>query len=327
MPKLSRLLLITFFGCLAAAQSPQRTGVIVVANSADSTASIIAAYSLRVLATLPTGPSPHEVTISSDGKTAFVANTGSTLPGGKSVTVINLSTLKVARTIDLPECSPHDLTVNRNTTLLWATCIPLRRGILEVNLKTNATLFYPTGEDGGWMLEVSPDDKHIYVGNLEGGSVSIIERATNTARTVRLAAGQMIVEPSADGKEVWTSNFNNGEVTILDPASARVVGTVTQKIPGAARLRFLPDQRTLLVVANKSISVVDRKSRQLNRTIPLEQDGKCIALSRDGRFAWVTNPDHNSITLVDLKAERVLNTIPVGNKPDGIAWSAIKPKN
>ena len=307
---------------LSAVPQPRTpAGVVVVANTADSTVSLIAGDTHRVLATLPAGQGPHEVAVSRDGRLAFVANSGPTTHPGHTVTVIDVAARAVQRTINLPECHPHDVAVSRDSTLLWVTCHPVRRGILEVNLETNSNTFFPTGEDGGWMFRPSADEKSLFVANLEGGSVSLIDRASRAVRTVRLADGQMIVEPAADGTEVWTSNLKNGKVAILDPRTARIVGTIPEPIVGAGRVRFLPNQRAVLVVGEKEIAVIDRRTRKIARTVPLAAGAKCITLSHDGRLAWVTNPENQSVTLLDLTTGDVVDKVIVGHEPDGIAWA------
>src|SRR5690349_23054522 len=78
-------------------------GTIVASNMRDNTATIIDAASGKVLATVPTGEAPHEVATTHDGKWAVVSNYGNRERPGNSLTVIDLTTLAVARTIDLGE--------------------------------------------------------------------------------------------------------------------------------------------------------------------------------------------------------------------------------
>ena len=68
-------LLLMFALALAAsarAQVPGLTGTLVVTNKKPSMATIVDVASGRTLATLPTGPTPHEVVLSSDGALAVI---------------------------------------------------------------------------------------------------------------------------------------------------------------------------------------------------------------------------------------------------------------
>ena len=87
---------------------PGPRGTLVTSNMNDNTASIIDVASNHVLATLPTGHAPHEVAISRDGRWAVVSNYGVQDHPGNSLTVIDLTRVAVARTIDLGEYKrPH----------------------------------------------------------------------------------------------------------------------------------------------------------------------------------------------------------------------------
>jgi DNA-binding beta-propeller fold protein YncE len=64
---------------------------------------------MKILGKVPTGDSPHEVVLSADGRTAFVANYGAQTPGS-SLSVIDLETKKELRRVDLsPLLRPHGL--------------------------------------------------------------------------------------------------------------------------------------------------------------------------------------------------------------------------
>src|SRR5687767_3665899 len=73
-------------------------GTLVVTNKKPSTATSVDVASGRALATLPTGTTPHEVVLSSDGALAVITDYGGPR---RTLTVIDVPALKVARTIDL----------------------------------------------------------------------------------------------------------------------------------------------------------------------------------------------------------------------------------
>ena len=74
--------------------------VLVALNKADSTLAIIDPAEMKILGKVPTGDSPHEVVLSSDGKTAFVANYGAQTPGS-SLSVVDTEARKELRRVDL----------------------------------------------------------------------------------------------------------------------------------------------------------------------------------------------------------------------------------
>ena len=66
---------------LLAAQST--TGRLLVLNKEDATLAIVDPASGKVLGRVPTGDGPHELVVSTDGKTAFASNMA---PGRRRVT-------------------------------------------------------------------------------------------------------------------------------------------------------------------------------------------------------------------------------------------------
>src|SRR5215217_8434442 len=63
--------------------------VLVALNKAEGSLTIIDPKDMKVLGKVPTGDNPHEVVLSADGRTAFVANYGAQTPGS-SLSVIDL---------------------------------------------------------------------------------------------------------------------------------------------------------------------------------------------------------------------------------------------
>src|SRR5688572_33148106 len=74
--------------------------VLVALNKADSTLAIIDPGEMKIVGKVVTGDSPHEVVLSADGKTAYVANYGAQTPGS-SFSVIDIATAKELRRVDL----------------------------------------------------------------------------------------------------------------------------------------------------------------------------------------------------------------------------------
>ena len=55
--------------------------------------------------------------------------------------------------------------------------------------------------------------------------------------------------------------------------------------------------------------------------MPLGAGPKVLALSGDGARAFLTNPDDNSVSVVDIVNGKPLGTFPTGARPDGIGWA------
>jgi DNA-binding beta-propeller fold protein YncE len=319
--RLSRLIGAALLGLYIA--SPAAAGVLVVAYNGEARAALVDADSYKILATLPTGPGPHEVRVSRDGRYAYVAISGGGPGGarGNSVTVLDLKRRRVKANLDLGSySSPHDVRVSRDGRRVWVVCAPAQT-ILELEADSGKLLkTYKTNQAGSWFLEVTPDERKIYTPNLEGKSVSVIDRATGATKVIPFEAEVYGIDITPDGRQVWVSGPG---VAVIDTARDEVVARLKTFEPSTGRVRLTPDGRKAVVgsdAANK-VSVFDVRTRQLVAEIETGAKHKVIAVSGDGRRAFLTNPDDDSVTVVDLALGRQVATFRTGRKPDGIAWA------
>jgi len=108
MRPLAVTLAFAFAGLLAAADTPALT--LIVGNKAENSLAIVDPADGKVLGRVATGMGPHEVVVSADGKTAFVANYGTGPAPGNTLSVIDLMTQREIRKFDLsPLSRPHGL--------------------------------------------------------------------------------------------------------------------------------------------------------------------------------------------------------------------------
>ena len=101
---------ITAFGNYQQVDPTAEGGVLLVTNKSGNTLSIIDPATGQELKRLDTGPSPHEVAVTPDGRLAFVANYGA-----NSLTVVDVPEQTVVGLVDLGEHSrPHGLVVSKD---------------------------------------------------------------------------------------------------------------------------------------------------------------------------------------------------------------------
>ena len=93
--------------CLVFAENTPSNALLVLSKT-DKTLAIVNPANLKIIAKMPSGPDPHEVVASADGKLAFISNYG----GGayNSITVVDLIEQKTLGPVDLgPLRGPHGL--------------------------------------------------------------------------------------------------------------------------------------------------------------------------------------------------------------------------
>ncbi|HTF38358.1 MAG TPA: YncE family protein, partial [Blastocatellia bacterium] len=95
---------------LTSSASGSDHGSLLVLNKSESTLAIIDPATLKVLARVPTGEAPHELTASADGRFAFVCNYGTAERPGNTISVIDIASRKEVKRVDLGSLlRPHGI--------------------------------------------------------------------------------------------------------------------------------------------------------------------------------------------------------------------------
>jgi YVTN family beta-propeller protein len=309
---------------VAQAQLPGLTGTLVVTNKTPATATVIDVASGRALATLPTGQGPHEVALSSDGRTAVVTDYGGP-GGGKTLTVIDVPALRVARTIDLGDYRrPHGVAFLPGDSLVAVTSEASQHVVL-VNPHAGAVRrAIPTRHAGSHMLGVTRDAARIYTGDIGSNTVSELDvRAGAYVRSVDVPGQPEAINVTPDGAEVWVGSNATGKVSVVDTRTGAVT-TAAEGFGWPYRVLFTPDVRTVFVpdLRREELRVLDRASRrELARLSFAGAAPQGIAITPDGRHVFQSLSAQGRVAIVDVATRAVVGHVPAGETPDGVAYS------
>jgi DNA-binding beta-propeller fold protein YncE len=300
------------------------SGTIVVTNKAAASASIIDVASGRTHVTLPTGQGPHEVAMASDGGTAIVTNYGAQTPGN-TLTVIDVSGLRVARTIDLGEHRrPHGIAFLPGDSLVAVTS-EVSRHVVIVNVAAGAIRkAIPTEHAGSHMLAFGARADRIYTGDIASNTVSELDVTAGTyVRSFDVPREPEAIGMPADGLEVWIGSNAEGKVSVVDPAT----GTVTTAAEGFGwpyRIVFTPDGKTVLMpdLRGEALRIVERAGfREITRIGFAGAAPQGIAITPDGRFAFLSLSQQNRVAQIDLTSYEVVRHLETGASPDGVVYA------
>jgi DNA-binding beta-propeller fold protein YncE len=297
--------------------TPRSTGMVAVALSGQDSVVLFDAMTLERLATVPVGHNPHEIAVSPDGGTGYVANANDT-----TVTVLHAGPEpRVAATWPLPDSiRVHDVAVSPDGRTVWAASGE-RSVVLELDAGSGAVRRrFAIDRAGGWMVEPPGPLAALVIANLEGGAVTLLDPASGVQRVFAGSEGEIDAAPTRDGREVWSVNFRDDSLTVFGVRSGRTVGRYLSGRE-AGRVIFTPDGRTALTVNGGDATVVafDVATHVRQASVTVAPGPKVIALSRDGRRAYVTHPERGALTLIDVPSLTVLRSVPVPGTPDGVA--------
>jgi YVTN family beta-propeller protein len=306
-----------------AAAAAQPSGTLVVTNKTPSTATIIDVSGNRVLATLPTGAGPHEVAISSDGRLAVVTDYGG--PPRRTLTVIDVPGLRVARTIDLDQyTAPHGIVFLPGDSLVAVTS-EATRNVLIVNVVAGVVRrAITTGEAGSHMVGVTADGRRAYTGNIGSSNVSELDLETGqVTRRFAVPAQPEAINVTPDGKEVWVGSNTTGVVSVVDLATGGV-SAAAEGFGWPYRVLFTPDSRTVLLpdLRREELRFVERASKREVARLSFAGGGpQGIAITPDGRFVFQSLSREGRVAIIDAAGRKVLGYLAAGETPDGVVYT------
>lgn len=247
-----------------------------------------------VIASMPVGTRPRGVRVSADGKTVFVALSGS------------------------PRCPP---------TMPDEECAKLKTdkskdGIAMVDAATRKVIKVLPGGSDPETFDISRDGATLFVSNEDAGTASIVDIASGRIRaTVKVGKEPEGVRLHPDGKTVWVTGETDHNLTILDTGTGKVLGQI--KVGKRPRdLAFTPDGSRAYVTSevDGTVWVVDVAQRKSTKVIPMPEGSKPMGVvsSADGKRIYVSNGRGKTVSVIDAAADSVIQSIEVGQRPWGI---------
>lgn len=292
---------------------------------------IVDPATLKVVGRVPSGPDPHEVAVSEDGKVAYISNYG----GGAlhTITPVDLVHQKALPIIELgPLTGPHGLQFAGGK--LWFTA----EGAKVIGSYDPAAgqvdWVLGTGQNRTHMIFVSADLQHLITSNVSSGSMTFIEKSTvrrgpgppradwdETVVAVGNGAEGFDVTPG--GGQVWAANAQDGTISIIDAATKKVIQTLDANVRGANRLKFTPDGKLVLVstLGGPELAIFDAATRQSVKRVNIGHGAAGILMQPDGSRAYVACTPDDYVTIIDLKTLAVTGHLEAGKQPDGLAWA------
>ena len=325
---ISAFVMCAAMGLLAVQTPPAASGSLLVLAKSDQTLSVVDPSTFKVLGRVPSGPDPHEVAVSSDGRIAYIANYNG---GGNIITPVDLVQMKALTPIDLgPLRAPHGLTFVGGKLWFTAEAAKVIGSYDPATSKVDWVL--GTGQNRTHMIFVSPDLSRIVTSNVSSATMTIIEKSATGGRgggpqmdwnetVVAVGRGAEGFDVSPDGKQIWAANAQDGTVSIIDVATKTVIDTLAANVNGANRLKFTPDGTRVFVssLGGADLAILDAVTRKDVKRLKIGRAAG-IEMQPDGARAYVACTPADYVAVIDLKTLEVIGRIEAGRQPDGLAW-------
>src|SRR4051812_36516545 len=291
-----------------------------------------------VEATFPVGKRPRGIHLSPDGRTLYVATSGSPRlgPGADAerardtkadksadgIAVVDLASRRVVRRISVGS-DPEEFAISPDGTRLivsnedeaQASCWDLATG-----KKLFATPVSPEPEG----VAIHPNGREIYITCEERGDIFVLnaERGTPIAQ-FHLRGRPRSVSFARNGERAFIPAEGEAEVSVVDTAAHRVITAI--KIEGA-------DVRPMGSVASRNgrevfistgrgnlVAVIDSETNTVVARIPVGQRPWGIALNPGGTTLYSANGLSGDVSVIDVATRKETARIKAGAGPWGIA--------
>lgn len=300
--------------------------------------------------TLPAPVGLHEAAFSPDNTLVVAPQYGAqpsgapiSRRGGNAIVLMDLATL-TTQSVRVPTYMRLHGVEFLDDARVAITADGTRRSIEEgyvliFNVKTKRVEHtIATGQKGAHLVKRALGGAKLYVSNIQSGSVSVIDAATNRVeQIIPTGAGAEGLGVTNDGNQVWVLNQLADTISIIDAKTQ----TVTRTLPAAGvpiRIQFLPDSRRALVTfrGSNELAIYDVASgaelKRIAMGVPAIEAGAArdgtssvptvINLHPDGHLVYVSNTYSQLVTAVDLTKGVVVGHYKAGIKPEMYGWFA-----
>lgn len=306
-------------------------GYLLVANKGARALSIIDPVThAEVGRVAENGVTGHEVTASSDGKTAYVpiyGDSGVGQPGtdGRTLVVIDIASRKVTGMVDFGNgVRPHDPVFNPKDGLLYVTT-ELDQSVTIVDPKRLEVVgSVPTGQEESHMLAISHDGRRGYTANVGPGTISVLDlEQRKMLAVIPVSKTTQRVTISPDDKFVFTADQTKPRIAMIEAATNRIARWIPLPAVGFGSAPT-HDGRWLVVAMPEvdQVAVVDLKRFQVAHTIDVPAAPQEPVIRPDDRIVYVSCDRSRKVAAIRTSDWKVEALIDAAEGADGMAWAA-----
>ena len=192
-------------------------------------------------------------------------------------------------------------------------------------------------------LSFSPDGRWYYQGNPDGDSISVIDMISLTKiKTIPGLAEPLNVTFLPDGSKAYVGNYGAHWVGVIDVRRHELLKKITvADVPGVAKLdpdKYLGEIKGINIAAPSNdgrylyaadtdlgvVGVIDPREDRVIKVIRVGKDPWRIYMNHDGKYAITLNNGDETISIIDLKANKVAATLEAGPDMTGVNFAAGK---
>jgi YVTN family beta-propeller protein len=272
----------------------------------------------RVVASIPIGPEPKQMLMSSDGSRIYVTGYDG------SLSIIDRIAM-TAKTIGVPRNAAAAVSPDGNFIYLahgevvgdgrsnWISAI---RADGE-SVALIAVDQYPTG------IALSPDGRRLYVASAgrssdHRGTIAVIDTASHKTVdfiAVNQAPETLVVDPEGF---LHVTHYHTNSISMVDPERRCAIVIALEDAPIDVVIR--PESDFIYTANLHSLTLINTCTTA-NESIWIGELPRRLKVSTDGRRLYATDFAHGTIWVLDTSDHSVVGTVAVGAHPAAVALS------
>jgi len=278
------------------------------------------------LTSVPVGKHPHEMVLSNDGRYLYTTDNGTMQieqagTGGNTVSIVDLIARKKVGEINLGNFRrPHGIDIDRKTgRVVVTTELPDQLLVIDPVGRKVVRTFETRGKTSH-MVTLGPGAKFAYVSNSNSGNVSALDLTNGQVTLIPTGPRPEGSALSRDGRELYVGNRDGNTISIIDTAAQTVKGEI--KIgKGSVRMATTPDGQIVCALYHENaIQIADPKAGKVIARVGLPEHVVSLSLSRDGKLAFASAQEKDTVFVVSLPEQKILRQIKTtaGAAPDPV---------
>jgi YVTN family beta-propeller protein len=320
--------------------SNERSGDVTVINGSD----------FKVVGTITVGKRPRGIQASPDGKTVYVAMSGTPIAAppqldahgnpifkrkaddddddsansdksADGIGVVDVAQKKLTGKISAGS-DPEEFSLSKDGTRLYVS---------NEDVKTASVINIATGKVEHIILvgqepegvATTPDGKQFYVTCEAGGEIFVVDVATyKTVGEFKVNVRPRSVDFLAGAGIGFIPSESFGQLNVIDTVNYKVLKIIT--LPEGSRperVRVAPNGRKVYVSNGRAgtVSVLDSHTYELLDSIKVGTRPWGIVIAPDGKYLYSANGPSNDVSVVDLATDKEVARVKAGASPWGIA--------
>ncbi len=319
---------LTLFAVLLAAsfgvaQAATRS-VLYVANSQGDDITVIDLATQKVITTLKVGPIVHGICAQGDGRKAFA-----TIESEHALKVIDTKTNTVTDTIALGGQPNECAATNDGRYVVVPLLAPVNTSVVVDVAQKKIVKSFETRHPHNCFTPEGGSNTVVYCEERDAFRIHRIDLTKmEVTDEVKVAGDPRPFIVTADEKTLYTALSGLHGVAVIDIPGKTMSQIALPPMPWMSckveppntpvhGIALTVDGKKLWItsVADAGIYVYDLATKKLGKKITVGECPNWISMSRDGKYAGVSNADTDDTSILDVKREKEIARVKVGKAP------------